>query len=73
MNKYKLITKFHSNKYPVLKLCKMLNVSRSGYYEYPTRKNSKTTIKRESIKRQVIFVIYSATTRLLVSITSSDN
>ncbi|MFV0424224.1 MAG: IS3 family transposase [Bacilli bacterium] len=56
MNRFKFITCYHSSKYSISSLCKLLNVSRAGYYEFQTRRKSKTQIKREYIESQVIRV-----------------
>jgi len=55
--KYKFI-KENCSKFPVVKMCKYLKVSVSGYYEYLNRKESKTFIKRERLKSKITYLFY---------------
>lgn len=46
--KYAFI-KDHANRYPIVRLCKTLNVSSSGYYDWYNRKPSKQALEREEL------------------------
>ncbi|UXS38121.1 IS3 family transposase [Staphylococcus delphini] len=47
----------HRHKFRVVKMCQVLGVSRSGYYDWKNRKPSARTVKREGLKKD-IYQIY---------------
>lgn len=50
--KFEFITE-HQNEHTVSKMCKVLGVSRSGYYAYLERKNSEELTKREQFNKDL--------------------
>ena len=45
--------KENRNKYNIKKACKILNISRSGFYDYLQRKKSKRTIENEALTEMI--------------------
>jgi len=45
--------KENQNKYKIKKACKILKISRSGYYDYLQRKKSKRTIENEALTEMI--------------------
>lgn len=48
----------HSNEFPVALMCKLLNVSRSGYYESLSAPESKRKLRREEITEAAVKYYY---------------
>ena len=53
--RYQFITQ-HQGKYPVTLLCQMLNVSRSGYYSWSTRTESRRNRENKALLEQIITI-----------------
>jgi len=45
--------KENRNKYNIKKACKLLKISRSGYYDYLQRKKSRRTIENEALTEMI--------------------
>lgn len=43
----------HSDEFPVMKMCHVLEVSRSGYYDWLNRKPSKRQLENEELKLEI--------------------
>lgn len=52
--------KEYSNEFPIKKMAHMFNVSRSGYYKYINKKESKTLIKNKDLKDKIINIYNSS-------------
>lgn len=50
--------KEHKNEYNIQKTCKILSISRSGFYEYLHRRKSKRTIENEALTEMIEEIFY---------------
>ncbi|EHT8051722.1 hypothetical protein KXP94_001235 [Staphylococcus pseudintermedius] len=59
---YKFIYE-HRYEFRVVKMCQVLGVSRSGYYDWKNRKPSARIVKRDGLKKQIYQIYIKKTTR----------
>ncbi len=55
--KYRFI-KENRSKFPVVRMCQNLDVSKSGYYEWRGRKKAASKIARDSLKNRISELFY---------------
>lgn len=60
--KFKFI-KNHESEFPVVKMCSMLKVSKSGYYKWLVSKPSKRALFRQELLQQIRWVYYQSKQR----------
>jgi ACT domain-containing protein len=55
--------KNHEKKYPIEKMCKVLEVSQSGYYNWKSTIISKRRLKMMQLKEQIAAIYFSSKQR----------